>query len=129
MVPLDTAREVITAVQEAIDTLRTKYLFTSLNPVLDSLKDPVKAARHGEFDGTSASTLIASLAAFISSKNHENTVLCAIKLGGNTSMSAALAGGLAGIYYGVQNVPKRWTNVLANRDWVYKKIANHAIIA
>lgn len=44
-------------------------------------------------------------------------------------MSAALAGGLAGIYYGVQNVPKRWTNVLANRDWVYKKIANHAIIA
>ena len=117
------------AVQEAIDTLRTKYLFTSLNPVLDSLKDPVKAAQHGEFDGTSASTLIASLAAFTSGKNYEDTVLYAIKFGGNTSMSAALAGGLAGIYYGVQNVPKRWTNVLANRDWVYKKIANHAIIA
>ena len=117
------------AVQEASDTLRTKYLFTSLNPVLDSLKDPVEAARHWEFDGTSASTLIASLAAFISSKNYENTVLCAIKLGENTSMSAALAGGLAGIYYGVQNIPKRWTNALANSDWVYKKIANYAIIA
>ena len=117
------------AVQEAIDTLGTKYLLTSLDPVLDSLKDPVKAAQHWEFDGTSASTLIASLAAFTSGKNYEDTVLYAIKLGGNTSMSAALAGGLAGIYYGVQNVPKRWTNVLANRDWVYKKIANHAIIA
>lgn len=117
------------AVQEAIDTLGTKYLLTSLDPVLDSLKDPVKAAQHWEFDGTSASTLIASLAAFTSGKNYEDTVLYAIKLGGNTSMSAALAGGLAGIYYGVQNVPKRWTNVLTNRDWVYKKIANHAIIA
>lgn len=122
-------REKRWAIRDAIDSLSMRYSLTSLDPVLDSLKDPVTAAQHWEFDGTSASTLLASFAAFIGGKNYEDTVLCAIKLGGNTSMSAALAGGLAGVYYGAQNIPKRWTNVLANRDWVYKKIANHAIIA
>ena len=122
-------REKRWAIRDAIDSLSMRYSLTSLEPVLDSLREPVAAARQWEFDGSSASALVAALAAFVDGKNYEDTVLYAIKLGGNTSMSAALAGGLAGVYYGAQNIPKRWTNVLANRDWVYKKIANHAIIA
>lgn len=116
------------AIRDAIDSLSMRYSLTSLNPVLDSLKDPVTTAQHWEFDRTSTSTLIASLAAFVSSKDYEDAVLCAIKLGGNTAMSAALSGGLAGVYYGVKNIPKRWTNVLAQHDWVYRKIANYATI-
>lgn len=121
-------REKRWAIRDAIDSLSMRYSLTSLDQVLDSLKDPVTAARHWEFDESSASTLIAALAAFVDGKNYEGTVLNAIKLGGNTIMSAALSGGLAGVYYGAQNIPKRWTNVLAQHDWVYRKIANYATI-
>lgn len=121
-------REKRWAICDAIDSLSMRYSLTSLDPVLDSLKDPVTAAQRWEFDRSSAFTLIAALAAFVDGKNYESAVLYAIKLGGNTSMSTALAGGLAGVYNGVQNIPKRWTNVLAQRDWVYRKIANYAMI-
>lgn len=121
-------REKRWAIRKAIDSLGMRYSLSSLDPVFDALKDPVTAARQWEFDGSSASPLIAALAAFVDGKNYEDAVLCAIKLGGNTALNASLAGSLASIYYGVRNIPKHWTNVLTQHDWVYRKIANYAMI-
>lgn len=42
----------------------------------------------------------------------ENAIVAAIDLGGDTDTVAAVAGGLAGAIYGIQNIPSRWTTYL-----------------
>ena len=36
-----------------------------------------------------------------------------MNLGEDTDTTAAVTGGLAGIYYGVENIPKEWMNQIA----------------
>jgi ADP-ribosyl-[dinitrogen reductase] hydrolase len=48
--------------------------------------------------------------------NFRDTVLQAVNLGEDTDTIAALAGGLAGIIYGRDQIPEEWTNVLARKE-------------
>jgi ADP-ribosylglycohydrolase len=48
--------------------------------------------------------------------NFKATVLQAVNLGEDTDTVAALAGGLAGIIYGRDQIPEEWTNVLARKE-------------
>ena len=50
---------------------------------------------------------------FLQKEDYEQTILSIINLGHDTDTSAAIAGGLAGIYYGVENIPENWINSLA----------------
>jgi len=50
-------------------------------------------------------TVPAALAAFLLSKTYLEAVQAAIRAGGDTDTTAAIAGGLAGIYYGRQAIP------------------------
>lgn len=53
-------------------------------------------------------TLEASLWCFLNSSSYREAVLKAVNLGGDTDTTAAVTGGLAGIYYGVKNIPEEW---------------------
>lgn len=53
---------------------------------------------------------------FLNCKNYQNTVLSVINLGHDTDTSAAIAGGLAGLYYGLENIPERWLKQIARHD-------------
>lgn len=53
-------------------------------------------------------TLEASLWCLLNSSSYTEAVLKAVNLGGDTDTTAAVTGGLAGIYYGVKNIPQAW---------------------
>ena len=61
-------------------------------------------------------TLEASLWSFLNSKAFKDAVLTAINLGGDTDTIGAVTGGLAGIYYGYNAIPKDWVKKIARID-------------
>lgn len=61
-------------------------------------------------------SLEASLWCFLNSESYEETVLKAVNLGEDTDTTGAIAGGLAGIYYGIENIPNKWISVLARKS-------------
>ena len=61
-------------------------------------------------------TLEASLWCFLNSISYRETVLTAVNLGGDTDTTGTVAGGLAGIYYGFENIPREWIEVIARKE-------------
>ncbi|WP_374174284.1 O-acetyl-ADP-ribose deacetylase [Flavobacterium tructae] len=61
-------------------------------------------------------SLEASLWCFLNWNSYEGTVLKAVNLGGDTDTTAAITGGLAGIYYGIENIPQKWILGLARKN-------------
>ncbi|MBC7797995.1 MAG: ADP-ribosylglycohydrolase family protein [Pyrinomonadaceae bacterium] len=49
-------------------------------------------------------------------KDYESTVKAAISLGDDTDTTACIAGGIAGIKFGVNSIPSRWREGLRGRD-------------
>lgn len=45
---------------------------------------------------------------FLRGKSYEETILSVINIGHDTDTSAAISGGLAGIYYGQRGIPEHW---------------------
>jgi ADP-ribosyl-[dinitrogen reductase] hydrolase len=60
-------------------------------------------------------TLEASLWCLLNSSSYAEAVLKAVNLGGDTDTTAAVTGGLSGIYYGVKNIPEEWTEQIARK--------------
>ena len=53
---------------------------------------------------------------FLNSSSYRETILSIINIGHDTDTSAAIAGGLAGIYYGVEGIPQDWVSQIARKD-------------
>jgi ADP-ribosyl-[dinitrogen reductase] hydrolase len=68
--------------------------------------------------GYVADTLTASLWCLFTTESYRECVLKAVNLGNDTDTTAAVAGGLAGIYYGYEGLPPEWTGSLAAGDMV-----------
>lgn len=65
-------------------------------------------------------SLEASLWCFLNSENYAEAVLKAVNLGEDTDTTGAITGGIAGIYYGFENIPKEWIDALARREDIEK---------
>ncbi len=52
----------------------------------------------------------------LNSTSYSKAVLKAVNLGGDTDTTAAVTGGLAGIYYGVENIPAEWIEQIARKQ-------------
>lgn len=66
-------------------------------------------------------TLEAALWCFLNTETYRDCVLAAVNLGEDTDTVAAVAGGLAGIYYGVggeAGIPENWIEQIARKDWI-----------
>lgn len=61
-------------------------------------------------------TLEASLWCLLTSQTYAETVLKAVNLGSDTDTTGAVAGGLAGIYYGIEGIPPDWIQAIARHD-------------
>jgi ADP-ribosyl-[dinitrogen reductase] hydrolase len=61
-------------------------------------------------------SLEASLWCFLNSESYSEAVLKAVNLGEDTDTTGAITGGIAGIYYGFENIPEDWISELARRD-------------
>jgi ADP-ribosyl-[dinitrogen reductase] hydrolase len=64
-------------------------------------------------------SLEAALWCLLTSETYEETVLKAVNLGSDTDTTAAIAGGLAGIYYGFDAIPDEWIQVLARKNAIF----------
>jgi ADP-ribosylglycohydrolase len=67
-------------------------------------------------------TLVAALWCFLSTENYKDCVLKAVNLGNDTDTVAAVAGGLAGLYYGKNTIPTSWLDTLRGKDLIEKLI-------
>lgn len=66
-------------------------------------------------------TLEAALWCILKTNNYRDCVLLAVNLGEDTDTVAAVAGGLAGIGYGVggeKGIPEEWINQIPRREWI-----------
>ncbi|MCC5943898.1 MAG: ADP-ribosylglycohydrolase family protein [Bernardetiaceae bacterium] len=57
---------------------------------------------------------------FLQKDNYRDTILSIINLGHDTDTSAAIAGGLAGLYYGKAGIPEAWVSQIARLDDIIK---------
>ena len=71
-----------------------------------------------ESSGYVVHTLEAALWCLLNTDSYAECVLKAVNLGDDTDTVGAVAGGLAGIYYGADKIPKEWMTVLARRQYI-----------
>ncbi|MBI4091858.1 MAG: ADP-ribosylglycohydrolase family protein [Candidatus Levybacteria bacterium] len=68
--------------------------------------------------GYSLDTLKVALYAFLTTDTFEDCLTRAIAVGGDTDTQGAVAGALAGAYYGCEVIPKSWRNTLIRHDFI-----------
>jgi ADP-ribosyl-[dinitrogen reductase] hydrolase len=61
-------------------------------------------------------TLEASIWCFLKTETYTETVLKAVNLGGDTDTTGCVTGGLAGLYYGIANIPKDWIDKISRKE-------------
>jgi len=61
-------------------------------------------------------SLEASLWCFLNSESYSEAVLKAVNLGEDTDTTGAITGGIAGIYYGFENIPAEWIAELVRKE-------------
>lgn len=61
-------------------------------------------------------SLEASIYNLLTTNSYSEAVLQAVNMGQDTDTTAAITGGLAGMIYGFDSIPKEWINVLARKD-------------
>ncbi|AZB31405.1 ADP-ribosylglycohydrolase family protein [Chryseobacterium balustinum] len=65
-------------------------------------------------------SLEASLWSFLNAESYSEAVLKAVNLGEDTDTTGAITGGIAGIYYGFENIPEEWIDVLVRKEDIEK---------
>ena len=63
-------------------------------------------------------TLEASIWCLLNTNSYKEAVLKAINLGDDTDTTGAVTGGLAGIIYGFDEIPKEWLDELKNKEMI-----------
>jgi ADP-ribosyl-[dinitrogen reductase] hydrolase len=59
--------------------------------------------------------LEATLWCLLNTNSYAEAVLRAVNLGDDTDTTAAVTGGLAGIHYGLDNIPAEWLSQIARK--------------
>ena len=69
-------------------------------------------------------SLIASIWCLLHTNSYKEAVLEAVNLGEDTDTTAAIVGGIAGLYYGIDDIPKEWLAKIAKLDYIEELITN-----
>ena len=67
-------------------------------------------------------TLEAALWCFLNTDNYKECVLKAVNLGDDTDTVGAVAGGMEGLYYGIEEVPNEWLEVIPKNEEILELI-------
>lgn len=85
-----------------------------------------KSENELEVSGYSLSTLEVALYSFLYTDSLEDAISLAILQGGDTDTQGAVTGGLAGVYYGYNAIPKDWIKYLLRKD-LFEKIVKQIL--
>jgi len=106
-------------VAKTMEYLRESKVKLALNRLVFYQKsNDVSASEALKLFGTKAhvvQTVPSAFAAFVLTASYEEAVLTSIRSGGDTDTTAAIAGALAGTYYGFKAIPKKYREGL--EDW------------
>jgi len=69
-------------------------------------------------------SLEAALWSLVNTVTYKDCLLKAVNLGEDTDTVAAIAGGLAGLYYGCEDIPKEWLDKIQRRKYVEELCKN-----
>lgn len=69
-------------------------------------------------------TLEVAIWCFLNTSSYKECVLRAVNLGNDTDTVSAIAGGLAGLYYGIENILQDWITLIPKKDWIMELAAN-----
>ncbi|OXB10339.1 O-acetyl-ADP-ribose deacetylase [Flavobacterium reichenbachii] len=112
--------EAYTRMQDVIAAFLNNHKF---NPAEIQLFDRIlknNIAAYPEDEIESSGYVLHSLEAcfwcFLNWNTFEGMVLKAVNLGGDTDTTGAITGGLAGFYYGIDNMPQKWILALARKN-------------
>lgn len=104
---------------EYYDSDSTFIAYRSVYDRLRNLDDfsqlPIQAIKSS---GYVVDTLEASLWCLLTSHTYQACIIKAVNLGDDTDTVAAIAGGLAGLYYGYDDLPPEWINAIHHRELV-----------
>lgn len=89
---------------------RNHFLRIIQNDIREVAREDLKSG------GYVMESLEASLWCFLKKENYSETVLEAINLGHDTDTTAAIVGGLAGLFYGAKNIPEDWITSIARME-------------
>ena len=56
-----------------------------------------------------------ALMSFLTTDSYRDCVLQAVNMGGDTDTNGAVAGALAGVYYGAESIPEEWIDAIQNK--------------
>jgi hypothetical protein len=90
--------------------LETSTTYARLQTLADLTEDDIRSS------GYVVDTLEAALWCLLTSTSYPETVLKAVNLGDDTDTVAAVAGGLAGIIYGLEGIPDNWLAQLRHKE-------------
>ena len=63
-------------------------------------------------------TLEACLWCLFNTDNYKNSVLKAVNLGNDADTIAAITGSISGLYYGINDIPKKWIDKIINKEMI-----------
>ena len=68
--------------------------------------------------GYVVAALEAAIWSLLTTGSYRDCILRAVNLGDDTDTVGAIAGGLAGLYYGYDAIPEEWRKALIKREWI-----------
>ena len=89
--------------------------FSRIRNMEELSKIPIEQINSG---GYVIESIEAVLWCLLNTSDFKDCVLKAVNLGDDTDTTAAIAGGLAGIYYGYKNIPEHWLETIIRREWI-----------
>lgn len=121
---MDKAAAVREGVVASADWYRRHDKFEEALPIWEPLLDTVSLTEMPEEEigssGYVADTLIASLWCLLTTDCYHMCVLKAVNLGEDTDTTGAVAGGLAGLVYGYDGIPRDWLDALKGKPIIEK---------
>ena len=123
---LDNEGDLSARLQTGVDEAKRFYQADIANYVefahYGRLLDSDRFSQYNEKDIKSSGYVVDSLEAavwsLLGTDSFEEALLKAVNLGDDTDTVGAIAGGLAGLYYGYKKIPKEWRKVIVRREWV-----------
>lgn len=68
--------------------------------------------------GYVVASLEAAIWCLLKTDSYKDCMLKAVNLGDDTDTIAAIAGGIAGLYYGYEDIPSEWLERIQRREWI-----------
>lgn len=101
--------------EEALQNKEELAFYNRLRDLSEFVRVPAEEIRSS---GYVVDTLEAAVWSLITTESFREALLKAVNLGRDTDTVGAIAGGLAGLFYGYEAIPPDWTAELKRKDWI-----------